>query len=256
MGRQVQLELWVVDGLVDFLGLSRSVPPYSLPYIGETVEERAAHRERALEWLAERGYADCGRVADWLEDLLVVWSRPEVLITMDASEFATGNYHVYRSGWSGRMGFHSYQEGESVVLEELRAEQIPGTVVSMLPPAGPFYGNKAVVLTDDPRAARASECEEEFSVADPGRRVTAARPEQGNVEVFFRHEYHRMGLVAISTVRRRGEAPRRLDTLTWADTDNGRYAIVSSPTGDGMLRRSFEPTDGGLISWWIRDRTS
>lgn len=135
----------------------------------------------------------------------------------------------------------------------MRPAEVPQEFV--LPPSEPFFGKRAVLIVDEPQAPESNPSVEDL-IKETGQRAGSIRGQQGNVEVFFRHGFQRLGLLSLSLTSRCGEPPRRVETLTWADTGNGRFAVVTSPVGDGTMRRVFEPTDGGLLAWWIADRTA
>lgn len=247
---ELRLDLGIVDVLADRLRFPLPVIPYDIPYTGRTPDERGEHLVDGLRWLKKHNLATDSGIDPEVEELVLTWAKPEVLITMSAIETATDTVYQYRSGWSGRYGFHSYLDGDAVVIQDGRPSQVPYALLEMFPAVAALDANPAVAHGhpgDDGD-------EDDLGIADVDPRMGGLKPDEGNLRVYFDagQKLVRGGTVNLST--RDGKKLESLESMKWVDTEQGRFVILTETTSDGATRVSFTPTDGDLIRWWITDR--
>lgn len=249
---QLRLGLWVLDVLADELEQERNVYPFELPNGGgPTNDDRRAHVDKAWAHLEERGFARGRRLNPDVEDLLLTWWKPQVMISMLAKD--EHDLYKFRSGWFNSLGFHSQLEGDDVYFEGGKPFQVPDAIVSRLPAMPAFHAPAAVAYVAD---TPDDDDDDGLGLADDGDAVMpGVRSTEGNVRVYKDAEGFRAGFISVYKPDRRG-MPEPVDRLTWVDTENGRYMLSEEPAGGGMVRKSFQPTNGDLIRWWINDRTN
>ncbi|SFP32814.1 EspG family protein [Amycolatopsis arida] len=237
-----------MDILIEDLGLPRFVFPYEIPYASSTFPERAEQRQRTWKRLRESGLADAEALHD--EDLLTAWADPEMLLTQLASVLDTGARYLYRGGWRNDLGFMSRQEGETLIIERLRPEQVVAAMVGFLPD-WPALRVRPVTTTTAPPSRRPDDEAEPLPVTEEPADVRGA-------EHFLTAPVLRYGMMAC-TAREPGTGLRRatehaLGAMTWIDTSDGRFFIITEDLPDGSQRRSYVPADNTRLAQWLRER--
>ena len=90
------------DVVWEQLGIGEQPYPITVASHGETTEERAVLREKALHGLASRGLHDGQDLQPWLEDLLVMLVRNR--FTVDGQISAGEHLRVIAAGGDERDG--------------------------------------------------------------------------------------------------------------------------------------------------------
>ncbi|WP_232376637.1 ESX secretion-associated protein EspG [Amycolatopsis aidingensis] len=255
MAASFSAHLEELDILEEDLRLGRWVYPYEIPYASPTFTERAEQRARTWERLRESGLAIGDSLHPEVEDLLRAWSSPRVLVTQVATVTATDVRYLYRGGWQGKLGFISQQSGDRLLFERLRPEQVVPEMVSFLPEWPALRHNPATILTP---ARTGHSGEDELPVTDDSEGVE--RSNRKAIEHFFTAPMLRYGIISCSarepdTRAQRGRE-QQLGSLTWFDTDDGRFFAVTEQLPDGAQRQTFTGADNRRIAQWLRERLS
>jgi len=224
-----------LDILDEELKLGRFVYPHKIPFVSGTSSERAQQRQRVFGHLQRTGRMSRNRLRDDVEDLLRLWSRPEVLVTQVSTEMATGSKILERGGWSGEQGVLSRQTGESVTFHGLRAAQVVPAVFDVLPDVPP------VRIAPVSYVARGAGGRDLFGGSEPPREKRVA-------DRYFTAPPIRAGVVSCSV--RGADAGR----MTWFDTPDGRFFTTVDHLPDGAQRHTFTPAGKARIGQWVRDR--
>ncbi|MDT7724626.1 MAG: hypothetical protein QOI21_1202 [Actinomycetota bacterium] len=223
MPETFSLSLPELDILDEHLRLGRWVHPFRIPYASPTFEARSRQREAVWQALAAADLAASGKLVAEVEETLRAWARPDVLITHVAGVLDDGSRALYRGGWQGDVGFMSRQQGDRVVFDERKPGQVVPEIVDFLPACVPFDGHGV---------------------------TTTARPGSagfGQGQGFFDQPMRRYGAIEVSM----GNGGCQVGTLLWFDSVRGRFLLETTPLPDGTQRRTFTPTDGRHIAYWL-----
>jgi hypothetical protein len=246
-----------LDILLEDLGLGRFVYPYEVPSVGTTLAARAEHREHTWQRLRENGLAGRNGLVPDADELLRAWVAPQVQLTQVATVVEQGTRYLYRGGWHGKLGFLSRQDGETLVFEELRPEQVVPEMVAFLP-GWPALRAHPVTITEAAPAHRTTSEGEQSQIIDSGD--DGQSPDLRAVERFFAAPMLRFGIISCSSrvpgnsVHVSRERPR--GSLAWFDTTEGRFCQASEDLRDGSKRRTYFPADSRRIAQWLRERLS
>jgi hypothetical protein len=235
------LELDIVD---DDLRLGRWVHPFQIPYASPTFEERKRQREAVWQALTDDRLATGKTLVDDVEETLQAWAKPEVLITQVASVLEDGSRYLYRGGWRGDVGFMSRQEGDQLIFDEGKPEQVVLTMVGFLPQWAQFRG--LPVTTTTPASAQ-----DGLHGIDRG---PTNRPDLfGRGQRFFDYPLLRYGAVDVSVSSPRGRLEKQ-GTVLWFDSVEGRFMLEDELLPDRTRRRTFTPTSGIHVTCWINHK--
>lgn len=237
------LTLPQVDVLAQTLDVNVRQFPFEIPSHGEFVVDRQRIAREVFLELGRRGLI---RGADIDPDLtrgLKVLSRP--VITVAAMGTVEKTRKVYaRAATDGDTGVLALKEGDRFRLDLIRPTALAVSLVGLLPKvaAGP---GQSVSIT---RPAQDRQEERDDFLApvhartgnEQQLRVAAsylARPRTGT------------GFFSVSGRDRRTGKELHGGTLTWIDTDAGRYLTLSRPAGeDGQVRSTFSPADSTRLA--------
>lgn len=257
MAASFSAHLEELDILLEDLGLGRFVYPYEVPSVGTTLSARAEHRERTWQRLRESGLAGNNGLVPDADELLRTWVAPQVQLTQVATVVEQGTRYLYRGGWQGKLGFLSRQDGETLIFEQLRPEQVVSEMVAFLPDWSPLRVHP-VTITEAARAHSTTSEDQQPQIVDSGEHGQA--PNLRAAERFFAAPMLRFGIISCSS-RAAGNSMHvgrelPLGSLAWFDTTEGRFCQASEDLGDGSTRRTFFPADSRRIAQWLRERLS
>jgi len=214
------LSVAAVDVLSQVLGVDGGPFPLRVPHLGDLDEDRARIAATVLRDLARRGLVGDGGVHPDLVRAMRLLASGEVSVAVMGT--AGVDPIQARASASGADAVLAVQEGQFVRWELITAESMVRRVVGLLTDvkAGPGH---SVTITR-PAAAEDSVFQQS-AVDDPGLR---------RAEAMLRRPRTGCGYFVVEP-RRRGASP---GTLSWFDTDAGRYLTLVRPGGG-----TFSPAD-------------
>jgi hypothetical protein len=248
------LRLDELDILLEDLRLPRHLYPYEVPFVSSTFTERAQQRDRTWIRLRDVGLADNRGLQPEVEDLLRLWVCPQLLLTQLASVVADRGTYQYRGGWSGKQAVLSHRRGETVVLESLRPDQVVPEMLTFLPAWHALPAQPATIVVPPRRQGTGGD--ETVGVVDDADDLPA--PNVRAVERFFTAPMLRYGVITCSATQSgtatRSASTRRLGSMAWFDTTEGRFFQTSEDLTDGAQRQTYTPADGRRMTQWLRER--
>lgn len=237
------LTLPQVDVLAQTLDVNVRQFPFEIPSFGEFVVDRQRIARQVFADLGRQGLIRGADIDPGLTRALRVLSQP--VITVSAMGTVEKTKKVYaRAATDGESGVLAVKEGERFRLEPIRPTALAVSLVGLLPKveAGP---GQSVTITRYVETARDEDADflapvHARSGNEQQLRVAAsylARPRTGT------------GFFAVSGRDRRTGKELRGGSLTWIDTDTGRYLTLSRPVGeDGQVRSTFSPADSARLT--------
>jgi hypothetical protein len=226
----------------DILGQTLNVDvrqfPFDIPSVGALQRDRQRIARQVFVDLDRRGLVRGGDLDPDLTRALRTLS--DYAITIAAMGTVENTRTVYaRAATNGETGVLAVKDRDTLRLELIRPTALAVSLVGLLPTlsAGP---GQSVTITQP--GADTEQSDDLFGPvranrngADQQLRIAASylnRPRTGT------------GMFTVSGRDRRIGKELRGGTLTWIDTDEGRYLAVSRPPGeDGQVRSTFSPAD-------------
>lgn len=241
--RLTSLEL---DFLWESFGGGELPYPLDVRCHGDTLEERAALRQRTLSDLAGRGLVgEDGRPQPYLEDVFGVLTGPDFSLDSIQISAPGAEHRVAVAAALGGHGVLAVQDTRGVVLESVPADGLAGAIVGQLP-AAPRGREKSITvpleqLVRGPGAdflqRRAGAPGDIHSTADSDRKALARLHAQPRL---------RGGQIG-ANARSRGGSRTRTPVLSWFDTDTGRYFTQASRGHDGRDWIVIAPADAPTL---------
>jgi ESX secretion-associated protein EspG len=239
------LTLPQVDVLAQTLDVNVRQFPFEIPSFGEFVVDRQRIARQVFSDLGRQGLIRGADIDPVLTRALRVLSQP--VITVSAMGTVEKTKKVYaRAATDGETGVLAVKEGERFRLEPIRPTALAVSLVGLLPKVAAGPGQSVSVTRYVDVATRQDE-DHDFLTPVHARngneqqlRVAAsylARPRTGT------------GFFAVSGRDRRTGKELHGGSLTWIDTDAGRYLTLSRPVGeDGQVRSTFSPADSTRLT--------
>jgi hypothetical protein len=252
MTRGIECTFLELDAIGDALGLDLRQFPFQFPVHGEYVEERIRLLGAAHDSLTAKGLIEGSRFAPDVEDLLGLFARGTVAVCVVGS--FDGEGLCVRSVADNRFGVVAAQHGQSVTFEPVTPPSLVRATMALIPPMRPGPGN-SVMITDDrpvPVPGRHRARDEDLSAH---QYLQSGRPTSGGsggqqraiVDEIMRRPRLGSGYVTV-TVRNRNGREAEPMTVTWLDTDAGRYAVVPSVGPDGRTHVTYAPADQARLT--------
>ncbi|MFL6142052.1 MAG: ESX secretion-associated protein EspG [Labedaea sp.] len=215
----------------DLLRLGERPYPISVPTFGVTADERAVLRDRALHTMAERGLHDGRDLHPRLEDLLVLMVRNR--FTVDGQLWA-GRYLRVLAAGGGEHGALAVQSDDEVRIERVRATNVVGALVALLPAAEPGPGGAVSLprtLFDEAVSAYASGGH--LALETALRRGGITGRDLRGLSTLLESGRRAGGQLAANSMDRVGRRTRT-PVLNFFDTEAGRYLLYTEPRRDGQ----------------------
>jgi hypothetical protein len=247
-----------LDVIGDALELDLRRFPFQFPVHGDVVADRLRLIDAAHETLTGKGLIEGRRFTPDLEDLLGLFARGTLSVavvgtvdsgpdsTQDGSADAAGL--CARAVTDGRSGVLAVQHGQFIAFDPVTPASLVRSVVALLPPMRPGPGRSATITVDQPVSAGRHRRDEDLSHR---RYLEAVRPsansavsQQGVVAGIMRRERLGSGYVTVTARDRHGHDGEPL-TMSWLDTDLGRYAVLPTIGPDGRHHVTYSPADLG-----------
>lgn len=234
-----------LDAIGDALRLDVRPFPFQFPVHGELVEERIRLIHAVHESLTERGLIEGRHFAPELEDLVGLFAGGRVAVAVVGS--ADGVGLCARAVTDGRSGVLAVATDSGVAFEPVTPPSMVRSVLGLLPALRPGPGRSVTVTAEEPvSVGRHRAPDEDFAER---RYLQAVRPpmdstrvQQAIVEEIMRRPRVGSGYVTVTARSRNG---RESDpaTMSWLDTDAGRYVVLPTVGPDGRLHVTYAPAD-------------
>jgi hypothetical protein len=235
-----------LDVIGEALRLNVSQFPFTVAVGGTTLEERAALIRRAEHTLTERGLVRGGDLIPAVAEsvgLFAVGRWSVAMLGTSGDGTASRRDFCARAGSDGRRGVLAVQRGEHVRFVPVSAPSLVHAVVGLLPPLKPGPGGSVTVAVADLSSGSSGEG---FSphgyMQRVGRGTSPAGSQLAILEAVLRRPRSGAGYFTV-TVRGRNGREGKPVTLTWLDTDAGRFAVVN----DGGRYVTSTPADRSRI---------
>jgi hypothetical protein len=213
--------------------------PFDFPTHGDTHEDRRRLAGRVEKDLTERGLIRGTSFAPIVSELVGLFSAGRWSIAMLGT--AGRRTLCVRAGSDGQHAALAAQHGDQLHFEPVRPAALVRAVVRQLPPVKPGPGGSVTVSVSE-LSAGSQPGRDEFNPETFMRRVSPATGRSGSQRAVIEAILSRPRTGAgyfIVTARGRNGRESQPATLTWIDTDAGRYALI--PDGRGYV--TCTPTD-------------
>lgn len=235
-----------LDAIGDALRLDVRPFPFRFPVHGELVDERIRLLEQVHRTLTAKGLIDGRHFTADVEDLVGVFARGTIAIaavgTVDGASLSA------RAVSNGRIAVLAVERGQTIRFDPLTPASLVRAVIGLLPPLRPGPGRSLTITEDEPvpTGRHAARPEDDFA----GRKyLQAVRPPTDSnrtqriaAEEIMRRPRVGSGYFTVTARDRNGREGEPL-TLSWLDTDAGRYAVLPTTSQDGRLHVTYTPTD-------------
>jgi hypothetical protein len=231
----------------DILGQALDVDvrqfPFDIPSVGALQRDRQRIAREVFVDLDRRGLMRGGDLDPDLTRAMRTLSN--YAITIAAMGTVETSRTIYaRAATNGETGVLAVKSRETLRLELIRPTALAVSLVGLLPklPAGP---GQSVTITQPGPAVPSDDdffgpVRANRNSSDQQLRIAASylnRPRTGT------------GMFSVTGRDRRIGKELRGGTLTWIDTDDGRYLAMSRPPGeDGQIRSTFSPADPARLA--------
>lgn len=241
MPRTFSLSLAAVDMLSQALGVSCRQFPFKIPSFGQLEEDRNRIAKVVFTDLANRGLVRRNQLDPDLEAALTVTGEFDIGIGMTGTVEKDRQVRA-RASASGTTAVLAVLEGQSIRFELISPAGLARSLVGLLPSmqAGPGQSVQVVETPPQPKSddGFVQQVRAPRSTSEAQLRMAAAmleRPRTG------------FGMFAVTL---RGRHGRQTDegTVSWIDTDAGRYLSLSRPSPDGAIRATYSPADNARLT--------
>lgn len=233
MPEEFALGLNEVDVAVRRTGLPANWHPFEIRSAYHTLEENARLAAASWDALRARGLAGPDKLDIEVEQTLRSWTQPEILIIVRAAEIADGRQVLYRATIGHGLGVYSELVTGGVNFVQIRPDHLVDALIGILPRYGPV---PLPPVTITQRTGQAPSTRDRDALAP-----------------FATWPPHRHGTFELST-RHGQSALRPAGTVTFLDSDGGRYLTFTEPLPGDETRLRFVPSDGGHLRAWLHER--
>jgi hypothetical protein len=234
------------DILCGDLGLGQVPYPLQVPSVGQTMSERARIREDVHRALAGRGLVDSGRVRAGLTDALTLLLQHDMSI--DSVGYAGGSLRAL-AVTDHDTAVLAWMTGDQVKLAEIRPTALAQSIVALLPAGEPGQSRAMSVQASALTAAVEydSDDDDDPFAGDDDERTALTKAgvsgEDANALLDLARNRVAGGQLGVSA-----RGIRATPLITWFDTHQGRYLMVSE---NSWL--SFAPADNERIEQRLAD---
>jgi ESX secretion-associated protein EspG len=242
--RGFELSVLELDLISEALRLDVRQFPFQFPYHGELIEDRQRLANVAQRTLEGKGLTAGNRFVPDLEELVAVYARAPLALSMFG---AAGDTELYaRVASDHRSAVLVQQREQTLSFTPISPEGLVRPLVSLLPPLKPGPGRS---VTISKAAAAAPRCHADDEDGYSGGVLQRVRPPQdssaaSNTYVDEIMQRKRLGSCAFTVSGRdrngQSRAPLSMSTI---DTESGRYALIPGEREDGTFDVSVTPAD-------------
>ncbi|WP_344043318.1 ESX secretion-associated protein EspG [Saccharothrix xinjiangensis] len=213
--------------------------PFTIGYHGSTRTERARLVETVHRDLAARGLVEGSRFTPEFTEVLRLFARAPLTIALAGSD--SGDHLTALAALEGRSALLAIQTGENISFRRCSTQAALRGLVA-LPPTLPAGTGEPVTVTESPKPDEI----EDFSQFRVTRRMQFTPTAESLVaEVLGRPRTGAGYFVASARDRHGREKP--VGSLTYLDTDMGRYAAVPGTGPRGEASATYRPWDQRYI---------
>ena len=236
-----------LDAIGDALELDLRLFPFQFPVHGEFVDERIRLLEAAHDSLTAKGLIDGPRFVPEVEELLGLFARGRTAIAVVGS--VDGEGLCARAVTDNRFGVLAVQHGQAITFDPVTPASLVRATLALLPPARPGPGSSVMVTDEQPVAAgrhhRARDedlSEHQYLQSTRSGPVGSGANQRAVVDEIMRRPRLGSGYLTVTTRNRNGRESDPM-TMSWLDTDAGRYAVLPSTGPDGRTHITYTPAD-------------
>lgn len=243
MARGFECSYLELDVIGDALEIDVRPFPFQFPVHGEMVDERIRLIEAAHTTLTAKGLIEGRRFAPEVEELLGTFARGGLAIALVGS--VDGDSLCARAVSDGRFGVLAQEHGRTISFDPVTPPSLVRSIIGLLPAARPGPGRSVTIDVDAPPPPPVRRREADF---DGQQYMRSTRPSSASsVQLNIANDIMRRprsgsGYFTVTTRGRNGREGEPL-TMSWLDTDAGRYAVIPSTGPDGRLHITYTPAD-------------
>ncbi|HEX3788241.1 MAG TPA: ESX secretion-associated protein EspG [Pseudonocardiaceae bacterium] len=251
MVRETELSLLELDLIGEALGLDVRPFPFEFPSHGDLLEDRARLAEVVHGTLGGKGLIEGARFVPELERQIRAFARGRVSVVLVGT--AGSRSLLARMSGDDRFAVLAEQRSQMMRFESVNPDNPVRAIVGLVPPMKPASGRSLTItrpapVTTRPRHRRDDE-DEVFNqgVLQPVRTVQGpSAASQSAVAEIMRRPRMGSGYFTVSVRQRNGREGEPL-TVSWLDTDAGRYVAIPDARPDGSLDVTYTPGDLQLL---------
>lgn len=213
---------------LDLIGAALGVDVRRFPLEIPIPADREGLLGEVRKSLTAKGLVTGSAFAPSVRRLIEVFTHGRVAIALLGT--SRNRSHRVRAVVGGRVAVVATQRAQSVRFTPVRAESVVRQVVGTLSPLRPGPGSSVTV--------RAPAAAADFSTRSY---LEPVRPPVGQATQILRRPRTGSGYVTVTSVR--GDREGEPSTVSWVDTDAGRYAAIPTVGLDGRLSVTYTPAD-------------
>jgi EspG family len=244
LARGFECSFLELDAIGDALHLDVRQFPFQFPVHGELVDERISLLKAAHGTLVAKGLIDGRRFAPELEDTITTFARSRIAIALVGS--VDGDGVCARAASDGRFAVLARERDEGIHFTPIIPTALVRSILGLLPAARPGPGRSVTITVDESSNVRHRAPEEDFAAHRYMRAVhppsTSAQAQHAVVNDIMRRPRVGSGYFTVTARGRNGRDGDPL-TMSWLDTDAGRYAVIPSTGHDGRQHITYTPAD-------------
>lgn len=245
MARGFECTFLELDAIGDALQCDVRPFPFQFPVHGELADERVRLIQQVHHTLTAKGLIDGRRFAPDLEDLVGLFARGTVAVAVVGT--VDGEGLCARAVSDGRHAVLAVQHGQSIRFEPVTPPSLVRSVLGLLPALRPGPGRSITITQEVPVAVGRHARVEDDNAGRSYLQAVRPPPESGRAERAIAEEIMRKPRLGSGyfTVTARGRNGHEGEpaTISWLDTDAGRYAVLPTTGPDGRLHVTYTPAD-------------
>ena len=238
MARGFECSYLELDVIGDALQIDVRPFPFQFPVHGEMVDERIRLIEAAHRTLTAKGLIEGRRFAPEVDDLLATFAQGDIAIALVGSIDGEGLCAMAVS--DGRYAVLAQEHGQSIRFDPVTPPALVRSITNLLPAVRPGPGRSVTIAVDEPPVRRREEDYEGRRYMEPMRPTASVQSNIAND--IMRRPRSGSGYFTVTMRGRNGREGEPL-TMSWLDTDAGRYAVIPSVGPDGRLHVPYTPAD-------------